>query len=113
MTAEDQEKVRAAIQFLIELLKKRGVEDGCEPDYDGGSYASDLRFLAKFLEVDLSDMAEAWKVKLSFKDGLGDEKLISLLAESREGLAFLQIASLKLQAPIMETVPVSVVKEAR
>lgn len=47
---------------------------------------------------------ETWEVKIRFDTGLGIQKLISLYAEDQAGLAFLQIASLKLQAPIMETI---------
>jgi hypothetical protein len=50
-----------------------------------------------------------WLVKVRFLDQkTGQEKIVTLRAEDALGLTFLQIASLKLQAPIMETVPVTV-----
>jgi hypothetical protein len=56
MTAEDKKKARDAIIFLVEILKRRGIEDGCALDYTGGSSADDLRFLGKMLELDLGDV---------------------------------------------------------
>lgn len=45
-----------------------------------------------------------WRVKLRFRDEkTGESKILTLEAEDDLGLAFLQIASLKLQAPIIET----------
>lgn len=53
----------------------------------------------------------AWLVKIRFLDQkTGQEKLVTLRAEDKLGLTFLQLASLKLQTPIMETVPVMVTK---
>lgn len=56
MTAEDQARAKDAILFLIDLFKRRGVAEGCEPDYDGGSCAGDLRYMAKSLKLDLGDV---------------------------------------------------------
>jgi hypothetical protein len=53
---------------------------------------------------------ESWVVKLrftSFDDqGARQEKTISLRTEDKLALTFLQIASLKLQTPILEVIPV-------
>jgi hypothetical protein len=51
---------------------------------------------------------EYWFVKIRFIDqATGQPKVVTLRAEDTLGLTFLQIAALKLQAPIMETIPVS------
>lgn len=53
-TREEYLKALEAVAFLIDFLKRRGVAEGFEPDYDGGSYASDLRGLKNVLERDLA-----------------------------------------------------------
>jgi hypothetical protein len=54
--------------------------------------------------------AEEYVVKMKFlafdHDGKPQQKVITLRTENKSALTFLQIASLKLQAPILETIPV-------
>ncbi len=54
---------------------------------------------------------EYWFVRIRFicfdDQGTRKEKMITLRVEDKLGLTFLQIASLKLQAPILETIPVT------
>lgn len=54
MTRAETKKALEAIAFLIDFMKRRGMEKGCDPDYDGGSYADDLRGLARTLEAGIS-----------------------------------------------------------
>lgn len=51
----DAEKREASswISRMIDVLIKRGISEGCDEDYTGGSYADDLRYLAKHLEIEL------------------------------------------------------------
>jgi hypothetical protein len=50
--------------------------------------------------------AEIWFVRIRFIDqAIGQPKIITLRVEDKLGLTFLQVASLKLQTPILETVP--------
>lgn len=51
-----------------------------------------------------------WLVKIRFPDNTGEQKIITLRTEDPLALTFLQIASLKLQAPTMETIPGGVCK---
>ncbi len=54
--------------------------------------------------------AEYWLVKIRFiafdDQGRQQPKVITLRAEDKTGLTFLQVASLKLQASILETIPI-------
>jgi hypothetical protein len=54
---------------------------------------------------------EYWLVKIRFigfdDQGRQQPQVITLRAEDKMGLTFLQIASLKLQASILETIPVA------
>lgn len=51
---------------------------------------------------------EYWFVKVRFVDqAAGQPKTVTLRAEDRLGLAFLQAAALKLEAPITETISVA------
>jgi hypothetical protein len=55
----------------------------------------------------MKTVEEYWIVKVRFVDQeTGQPKMVTLRADDKLGLTFLQIASLKLQAPIMETIPV-------
>lgn len=60
---------------------------------------------------------EYWLVKIRFiafdDQGREQPKVITLRAEDKLGLTFLQIASLKLQASILETIPVTHESEQR
>ena len=49
---EEYVKAQDAITLLLDFLKRRGVAEGFDPDYDGGSYADDLRGLRKTLQRD-------------------------------------------------------------
>lgn len=51
----EQVKAIEALEYLLDFLKRRGVEMGCEPDYDGGSSGDDLRFLRIMLQKDLDN----------------------------------------------------------
>lgn len=47
---EDYKEAKRAIAFLVDFLKRKGVADGLDADYDGGSYADDLRGLQRVLD---------------------------------------------------------------
>lgn len=59
----------------------------------------------------MKTVEEYWLVKIQFvtfdDQGARQPKVITLRAEDKLGLTFLQIASLKLQASILETIPVT------